>query len=234
MLDLYYWPTPNGWKITILLGELELPYNLIPVNIGTGEQFIAEFGRINPNRRIPALVDHDPADGMPPVELFESAAIMMYLAEKHGRLMPRDLRGRYAVVKWLMWQMSGLGPMCGQAHHFRQYALEKIPYAIDRYTDEVNRLYGVLDEQLQENEYLAGDYSIADIACWAWVKPYKLQGQNLEEFPALKRWFLAIAGRQAVATGWRVGREWIKAQGNVVVTEEARKILFGQRASRRE
>ena len=230
MLDLFYWATPNGWKITILLKELEVPYNLVPVDIGKGDQFKPEFVRVSPNRRIPAVVDHAPADGGEPITLFESGAIMMYLAEKYGRLLPKDVRGRYVVVKWLMWQMSGLGPMCGQAHHFRQYVSEPVPYAIERYTNEVNRLYGVLDVHLKGREYVAGDYSIADIACWAWIKPYKLQGQILDDFPDLKRWFLAIGERPAVSSGWRVGREWIKAQGNTVVTEEAKKILFGQKA----
>ena len=232
MLDLYYWATPNGWKITILLNELNLSYNMIPVDIGKGQQLTPEFTRINPNGRIPALVDHAPADGDESISLFESGAIMMYLAEKHRQLLPRDVRHKYEVVKWLMWQMAGLGPMCGQAHHFRQYTSNPHPYSIERYTKEVNRLYGVLNSQLAKREYVAGEYSIADIACWAWVKPYKLQGQDLEEFPNLKRWFLKVGERPAVATGWRVGREWIKAQGNTVVTEEAKKILFGQIAKK--
>lgn len=228
MIDLYYWPTPNGWKITILLHELDVPYNLIPLNIGKGDQFKPEFLKINPNNRMPAIVDHAPTGGGAAISLFESGAIMMYLAEKYGRFWPQDTRAKYEVVKWLMWQMAGLGPMCGQAHHFRQYAPLPIPYAIERYTNEVNRLYGVLNIRLADREFLAGDYSIADIACWAWVKPYKGQGQNIDEFPNLKRWFLTLAARPAVSTGWRVGREWL--EGGPVVTEESKKVLFGQQA----
>ncbi len=230
MLDLYYWPTPNGCKITILLHELSVPYNLIPLNIAKGDQFKPEFARINPNRRMPAIVDHDPVGGGDPIAIFESGAIMMYLAEKHGRFLPTDTRRKYEVVKWLMWQMGGLGPMCGQAHHFREYAPEQIPYSIERYTDEVNRLYGVLDTQLEARFYVAGEYSIADMACWPWIKPYKGQGQDLEEFPNLKRWFLDINQRPGARDGWRVGREWLG--GGPVVTEESKAILFGQRAIR--
>jgi len=228
MIDLYYWPTPNGCKISILLHELEEPYNLIPLNIGKGDQFNPEYLRLNPNGRMPAVVDSAPKDGGEPVALFESGAIMMYLAEKHGRFWPQALRPRYEVVKWLMWQMAGLGPMCGQAHHFRQYAPEPIPYAIKRYTDEVNRLYGVMNVRLQDREFLAGEYSIADIAAWCWVKPWKLQGQELDEFPRLKRWFEAIGGRPRVRSGWKVGREWLDR--GPVVTEESKSVLFGQRA----
>jgi GST-like protein len=228
MLDLYYWPTPNGCKITILLHELGVPYNLIPVNIAKGDQFKPEFGRISPNRRMPAIVDHNPADGGAPIPVFESGAIMMYLADKHGRFLPSATRPRYEVIEWLMWQMAGLGPMCGQAHHFRQYVAEPIPYAIERYTNEVNRLYGVLDRQLARGAYLAGDYSIADMACWPWIKPYKGQGQDLNAFPNLKRWFLDINERPGARTGWRVGRDWL--EGGPVVTEEAKAILFGQKA----
>jgi len=230
MLDLYYWPTPNGCKITILLHELDQPYNLIPVNIGKGDQFKPEFVRISPNRRMPAIVDHQPANGGKPITLFESGAILMYIAEKHGRFWPQDVPWKYEVTKWLMWQMSGLGPMCGQAHHFREYAPETLPYAVERYTNEVNRLYGVMDSRLADREFLAGEYSIADIACWPWVKPYKLQGQVLEEFPNLKRWFLAINDRPGAKAGWRVGREWL--EDGRVITEESKRILFGQRAVR--
>lgn len=228
MIDLYYWPTPNGCKITILLHELGVPYNLIPVNIGKGDQFKPEFVRISPNRRMPALLDHAPLDGGPPIVLFESGAIMMYLAEKHRRFWPQSVRERYEVVKWLMWQVGGLGPMCGQAHHFRQYTAEPIPYAIERYTNEVNRLYGVLDARLADRDYIAGEYSIADMACWPWIKPYKGQGQVLEDFPNLKRWFLTINQRPGAREGWRVGRDWLG--GGPVVTEEAKAVLFGQRA----
>lgn len=230
MIDLYYWPTPNGCKITILLHELELPYNLVPLNIGTGDQFKPGYAKISPNRRMPAIVDHAPHGGGDPIALFESGAIMMYLAEKHGRFLPSEARARYDVVQWLMWQMGGLGPMCGQAHHFRQYVNTPVPYAADRYTKEVNRLYGVLDARLSDREYVAGEYSIADMACWPWIKPYKLQGQDLEEFPHLKRWFLMLSKMPKVREGWNVGREWLN--GGPVVTEDSKSVLFGQTAMR--
>lgn len=226
-LDLYYWPTPNGCKVTIMLHELGVPYNLHAVNIAAGEQFAPSFVKISPNRRMPALVDREPADDGAPVELFESGAILMYLGEKYGRFWPQTVRQKYEVTKWLMWQMGGLGPMCGQAHHFRQYTNEPVPYAIERYTNEVNRLYGVLDTRLADREFIAGDYSIADMACWPWIKPYKGQGQILEDFPNLKRWFLMINERPGARDGWRVGRDWL--QGGPVVTEESKSILFGQR-----
>lgn len=232
MLDLYYWPTPNGCKITILLHELEVPYNLIPLNIAKGDQLKPTFASISPNRRMPAIVDHAPTGGGEAIPMFESGAILMYLAEKHGRFWPRETRQKYEVAKWVMWQMGGLGPMCGQAHHFRQYAPEAIPYAVERYTNEVNRLYGVLDARLADREYIAGDYSIADMACWPWIKPYKGQGQVLEEFPHLKRWFLALNQRPGVRAGWRVGRDWL--EGGPVVTEESKALLFGQRAVPRQ
>src|SRR5262245_59210504 len=186
MIDLYYWPTPNGWKITIMLEETGLPYRIVPVNIGRGEQFKPEFLAISPNNRMPAIVDHEPPGGGAPVSVFESGAILMYLAEKTGKLMPADLRGRYEVIQWLMWQMGGLGPMAGQAHHFRGYAPEPIPYAIERYTNEANRLYGVMNKRLVDRPYLAGDYSIADIASWPSVVPFERQGQKMEDFPNLK------------------------------------------------
>jgi GST-like protein len=192
MIDLHYWPTPNGWKITILLEETGLPYRIIPVHIGRGDQFKPDFLAISPNNRMPAIVDDDPPGGGAPVSVFESGAILVYLAEKTGQLMPSDLRGRYEVLQWVFWQMGGLGPMAGQAHHFRQYAPEPIPYAIERYTNEVNRLYGVLNKRLADREFLAGAYSIADIASWPWVLPYERQGQKIEDFPHLKRWFEAI------------------------------------------
>lgn len=228
MLDLYYWPTPNGCKITILLHELAVPYNLIPLNIAKGDQFKPEFARINPNRRMPAIIDHAPATGGPPFAIFESGAIMMYLAEKYERFLPVDMRQKYEVVEWLMWQVGGLGPMCGQAHHFRQYAAERIPYAVERFTNEVNRLYGVLNARLSSRTYIAGAYSIADMACWPWIKPYKGQGQDLDEFPNLKQWFLEINQRPGAREGWRVGRKWLG--GGPVVTEESKAILFGQKA----
>src|SRR5262245_14724321 len=174
-----------------MLEEVGLPYQFIPVNIGRGDQFKPDFLAISPNNRIPALVDHEPPDGAGPISIFESGAILLYLAQKTGRFIPRDLHGHYEVVQWLMWQMSAIGPMLGQAHHFRGYAPEKIAYAIDRYTNEANRLYGVMNRRLADREYLAGEYSIADMACWPWIVPYERQGQRLEEFPNLKRWFEA-------------------------------------------
>ena len=228
MIDLYYWPTPNGWKISILLEELDVPYKLIPVNITTGEQFEPDFLKIAPNNRMPAIVDHAPEDGGEPIAIFESGAILLYLAEKHGRFIPTDVRGRYEVMQWLFWQMGGLGPMAGQAHHFRQYAPEQIQYGIDRYTNEVNRLYGVMDKRLADREFLAGEYSIADMAAWPWVVPYKNQGQDLEEFPHLKRWFETLKERPALDRGYRLGRDL--RDKYKVTDEQARKILFGQRA----
>lgn len=226
MIDLHYWPTPNGWKISIALEELELPYNMIPVNIGRGDQFKPEFLAISPNNRMPAIVDHDPPGGGAPLSIFESGAILTYLAEKTGKLSPTDLRGRYEVAQWVHWQMGGLGPMAGQAHHFRGYAPEKIPYAIDRYTNEVNRLYGVLNKRLADREFLAGAHSIADIASYPWVVPFERQGQDLAEFPHLQRWFQAMRERPAVQRGMAVGKDL----GKPVMDEEAKKILFGQKA----
>jgi GST-like protein len=230
MLDVYYWPTPNGCKVTILLHELDVPYKLIPLDIGAGDQFDQVFAKISPNRRMPAIVDHAPIAGDGPLAVFESGAILMYLAEKYGRFWPADIRERYDVAQWLMWQMGGLGPMCGQAHHFRQYVSTALPYATDRYTNEVNRLYGVLDARLADREFIAGPYSIADMACWPWVKPYKGQGQDLDKFENVKRWFLALNKRPGVREGWNVGREWLK--GGPVVTEAAKAVLFGQTAIR--
>jgi GST-like protein len=227
LIDLYYWPTPNGWKISIALEELGLAYRMIPVNIGRGAQFEPDFLAISPNNRIPAIVDRDPEDGGDPISVFESGAILLYLAEKTGRLIPRDPRGRKQVIEWLMWQMGGLGPMLGQAHHFRAYAPERIEYAIDRYTKEANRLYGVLDKQLHGREYIAGDYSIADIACWPWIVPHERQGQKLEDTPHLHRWFERIKSRPAVQRGQELGRELREAGG---MDEKAKQILFGQTA----
>lgn len=230
MLDLYYWPTPNGCKVTILLHELDVPYRLVPLDIGRGDQFDASFSKISPNRRMPAIVDFDPLGGGEPITIFESGAILMYLAEKHARFLPSSPRNRYDVLQWLMWQMGGLGPMCGQAHHFRQYVTASVPYASERYTQEVNRLYGVLDNCLADREFIAGDYSIADMACWPWIKPYKGQGQDLDEFTNLKRWFLMLSKRPKVREGWNIGREWLN--GGPVVTEDSKSILFGQKAVR--
>jgi GST-like protein len=208
MIELYYWPTPNGWKITIALEELGLPYTVRPVNIGRGEQFAPQFLAISPNNRMPAIVDRNPPDGAGPMSLFESGAILQYLAEKTGRLTPQDMRGRHEVAQWVHWQMGGLGPMAGQANHFRRYATEKIDYAITRYTNEVSRLYGVLDRRLAHREFIAGsEYSIADIAAFPWILPWKQQGQELSNFPELQRWFHAIHTRDAVQRGLAVGRD---------------------------
>jgi len=198
MIDLHYWTTPNGHKITLFLEEAGLPYTIFPVNIGKDEQFKAEFLKIAPNNRIPAIVDHQPADGGAPLSLFESGAILLYLAEKTGQFIPQDLRGRQEVSQWLFWQMGGLGPMAGQNHHFNRFAKEKIPYAIERYVNETARLYGVLDKRLADRQFVAGDeYSIADMAIYPWIVPHTYQQQNLDDFPHLKRWFDSIAGREA-------------------------------------
>ena len=228
MIDLHYWPTPNGWKVSIMLEETGLPYRLVPVNIGRGEQFKPDFLAISPNNRMPAIVDHDPPGGGEPVSVFESGAILVYLAEKTGQFQPKDLRGRYEVLQWVMWQMGGLGPMAGQAHHFRQYATEKLPYAIDRYTKEVNRLYGVMNKRLADRDYLAGEYSIADMAAWPWVVPWKNQGQQIEEFPHLNRWFEAVKARPAVDRGFAVGKD---LRSTAPMDDEAKKVLFGQTAA---
>src|SRR5215475_4720561 len=224
-LDVYYWPTPNGWKVTIMLEELGVPYNVIPVNIGKGEQFTPEFLKISPNNRMPAIVDHEPLGGGEPFTIFESGAILEYLAEKYGKFMPKDTRDKYEVLQWLYWQMANLGPNSGQANHFRNYASEKIAYGITRYTDEVNRLYGVMNERLSDRKFLAGEYSIADMASWPWIVPYERMGQDLNEFPHLKRWFDTMKARPAVDKGFAVGRELQQE-----MSEEAKKVLFGQRA----
>ncbi|MGH8864893.1 MAG: glutathione binding-like protein [Burkholderiales bacterium] len=228
MIDLYYWPTPNGHKITIFLEETGTPYNIIPVNIGAGDQFQPAFLNISPNNRIPAIIDHAPADSGPPISVFESGAILLYLAEKTGRFLPKDLRGRIEVLQWLFWQMAGLGPMAGQNHHFTQYAPEKLPYAIDRYVRETSRLYAVLDKQLADRQFLARDFSIADMAAYPWVVPYQRQQQNLDDFPNLKRWFESIRSRPAVVSAYEKGKA-ISSQP--VVDEKSRAILFGQSAA---
>ena len=226
MIDLYYWTTPNGHKITILLEETGLPYDIKPVNIGKGEQFAPEFLKISPNNRIPAIVDHEPVGGGGPLSIFESGAILEYLADKTGRFLPRDERGRAEVMQWLFWQMGGLGPMLGQNHHFRGYSAEKIPYAIERYTKETERLYGVLDERLEDRAFVAGEYSIADMACYPWIVLHERQGQDLNDFPNLKRWFETIEKRDAVQRAYALARTVNPdARG---MTEEAKKILFGQ------
>ncbi|MDR6757263.1 GST-like protein [Mycoplana sp. BE70] len=228
-IELYYWPTPNGFKITIMLEELGVPYEVKYVNIGKGEQFAPDFLKIAPNNRMPAIVDPD-GPGGEPISVFESGAILQYLGRKYGKFYPTEERARVQVEEWLFWQMGGLGPMAGQAHHFRQYAPEKIEYGINRYTNEVNRLYGVMNKRLAEHEYLAGDYSIADMACIGWVRPYENQGQKLEDFPHLKRWFEAVLARPAVQRGIEVGKEERERQASLADDKEAQKILFGQRA----
>jgi GST-like protein len=229
MIDLHYWTTPNGHKITIFLEETGLPYKIVPIAIGKGEQFKPEFLAISPNNRIPAMVDNAPADGGKPVSVFESGAMLLYLADKTGKFIAGDLRGRTATLEWLFWQMGGLGPMSGQNNHFSNYAVEKIPYAMARYRDEVNRLYGVMNKRLAVVNYLAGDYSIADMACYPWVVPYERQGQALEDFPNLKRWFEAIKARPAVARAYELAPK-INPNPPGVRTAEQRAILFGQTA----
>ena len=230
MIELYYWPTPNGHKITLLLEESGLPYAIKPVNIGKGEQFEPGFLAISPNNRMPAIVDTQPADGGEPISVFESGAILQYLAEKAGRFLPADTRGRYQVLEWLYWQVGGLGPMLGQNHHFNRYAPEKIPYAIDRYVNETRRLYGVLNKRLEGRAFIAGkDYSIADMAAYPWIVPYENQGMALEDFPQLKAWFEAIRERPATQRAYALGEE-IKGRFDLTTDEEARKVLFGQGA----
>lgn len=228
MIELYYWTTPNGHKITIFLEETGLPYRVVPVNIGAGDQFKPEFLAVAPNNRIPAIIDTEPADGGPPVSLFESGAILEYLADKTGRFLPRDLRGRAEVMQWLFWQMGGLGPMAGQNHHFVQYAPEQIPYAIDRYVNETGRLYGVLNKRLADRAFMAGDYSIADMAAYPWIVPYERQRQSLDDFPHLRRWFETIRARPAVKCAYALAKTINTAP---VVSDQSRGLLFGQSAA---
>ena len=230
MIDLHYWTTPNGHKITIFLEETGLPYRIFPVNIGKGEQFASGFLTISPNNRIPAIVDTEPADGGKPIQVFESGAILGYLAEKTGRFLPSDVRGRTEVMQWLFWQMGNLGPMSGQNNHFASYAVEKLQYAMDRYRNEVNRLYGVLDRRLADRPYLAGDYSIADMASYPWVVPHERQGQMISDFRNVKRWLDAIAARPAVVRAYALVKDVNPNQGGIRSAEE-RAILFGQTAA---
>lgn len=225
MIELHYWPTPNGHKITMFLEEAGLAYEIKPVDIGRGAQFEADFLKIAPNNRMPAIVDHEPADGGAPISVFESGAILQYLAEKTGQFLPADLRGRTEVMQWLFWQMGGLGPMLGQNHHFKVYAPEPVPYAIDRYVKETTRLYNVLNRRLADRDFVAGAYSIADMACYPWIVPHERQGQNLDDFLHLKRWFEAVRGRPATARAYEKGEPYRTRE---TVDEEARKILFGQ------
>ena len=228
MIDLYYWTTPNGHKITLMLEETGLEYNVIPIDIGAGDQFDPEFLEIAPNNRIPAIVDHSPEDGGEPLSLFESGAILQYLAEKCGRFGGRDTREKWEITQWLMWQMGGLGPMCGQNHHFVTYAPERIPYAMDRYINETARLYAVMDSHLEDREFLAGDYSIADIACYPWVVPHEQQKQDLDEFPDLKRWFETIRARPATVAAYALA-DTINTRATVD-DEKSRSVLFNQGA----
>ncbi len=227
-IELYYWPTPNGFKITIMLEECGLPYEIKPININTGEQFAPSFLKIAPNNRMPAIVDPNGPGGQP-ISVFESGAILQYLGRKTGKFYPVEERARVAVEEWLFWQMGGLGPMAGQAHHFRNYAPEKIEYGINRYTNEANRLYGVMNKRLADYKYFAGDYSIADMAIYPWVRPYKNQGQDLAEFPHLDAWFKRVQARPAVAIGVKVAEE-LRANINLATDKEAQAILFGQKA----
>ncbi len=229
MIDLHYWPTPNGWKISIALEEMELSYRVLPVNIGRGEQLRPEFLAISPNGRMPAIVDHAPADGGPPLSVFESGAILLYLGEKTGRFLPGDLRGRTEVTEWLLWQMGGLGPMLGQHGHFRLYAAEKVPYAIDRYRRETERLYGVLDRRLADREHVCGAYSIADMAIWPWIVTWKQQGIELDRFAHVRRWYDALKQRPALRRGYDVGKE-AKRAAAAGFDEQAREHLFGGRS----
>ncbi len=223
MIDVYTWPTPNGHKVHIALEELGLAYRVQPINIGQGDQFAASFLDISPNNKIPAIVDDNGPDGQP-ISLFESGAILLYLAEKTGQLMPSDPRERYATLEWLMFQMGGLGPMLGQAHHFRQYAPETIDYAVNRYTNEAARLYGVMDRRLADRDWLAGGaYSMADIACYPWIRPHDNQGQSLDDFPHLKQWFERISARPAVERGVQV----LADARPPALDEKAKEQLFG-------
>jgi GST-like protein len=229
MIDLHYWTTPNGHKITIFLEETALPYKIIPVDIGKGEQFKREFLAHSPNNRIPAIVDHEPADGGKLLSVFESGAILLYLADKTKKFVPQDLRGRTDTIQWLFWQMGNLGPMAGQNNHFNNYALDKIPYAMDRYRNEVNRLYGVLNTRLADRPFIAGDYSIADMASYPWIVPYERQGQKLEDFPNVKRWFETVHARPAVVRAYEKAKA-VNPNASGVRTPEQRAILFGQNA----
>jgi GST-like protein len=223
VIDLYFWPTGNGKKITIMLEETGLPYRVIPVNINKGDQFKPEFLAMNPNGKMPVIVDHDASGGA--ITIFESGAILQYLAEKTGKLMPSELHGRYRVLQWVYWQVGALGPMAGQAHHFLKYSPQKVEYAMHRFKTEVARIYKVMDTQLGSTEYLAGDYSIADIACWPWVYRYDWQGQDLKDFPNVKRWFEALGARPALKKGSEVNAELMQQP----MTDADKKLLFNLR-----
>jgi GST-like protein len=229
MIDLHYWPTPNGHKITMFLEETGEPYTIKPVDIGKGEQFDPAFLNISPNNRIPAIVDHAPADGGAPLPVFESGAILLYLAQKLRKFIPADVRGQVEVTQWLFWQVGGLGPMAGQNHHFVAYAPEPIPYAIDRYVRETGRLYAVLNKRLADRRFVAGEhYSIADMACYPWTVSHERQRQNLDDFPHLRRWFHTVADRPATQRAYALGPKY---RVQATLTEESRKILYGQSAA---
>jgi len=231
MIDLYFWPTPNGWKISIALEEMALEYRVCPINIGRGDQFEPEFQRISPNGRIPAIVDHAPKDGDTSFALAESSVILGYLAEKTGQFMPIDRRKHFEAQQWLTWQMAHLGPMLGQHGHFALYATEKIPYAIERYRTEVTRLFKVLDKQLENREYICDEYSIVDMACWPWIVTYKSQKIDLDEFPNLRRWYDSLKSRPGLRRGYDLLKESKSSRGDEVPDKEARKNLFkGTRA----
>jgi GST-like protein len=229
MIDLYYWTTPNGHKVTLFLEEAGLDYQIKPINISRGDQFEPDFLKIAPNNRIPAIVDHKPVDGGEPISIFESGAILLYLADKTQTFIPQDLRGRNECLQWLFWQMGGLGPMAGQNHHFVQYAPEKLPYAIERYVKETGRLYGVLNKHLADSrDFICGDqYTIADMASYPWVVPHERQQQDLADFPALAKWFERIKARPATVKAYALAET---VNQNKTVDEESKKILFGQDA----
>lgn len=231
MIDVHFWPTPNGHKITVFLEEASVPYRIVPVNIGRGEQFTPEFLRLSPNNRMPAIVDHEPPGGGAPISVFESAAILQYLAEKTGQFMPKDLRGKTAVLEWLAWQVAHVGPTLGQLGHFKVYAKEKIPYAIERFTNEAHRLFGVLERQLEGREHVAGEYSIADMALYPWMRASAERSDvDCAEFPRARAWLDRVGARSAVVRGMDVGKELREAPG---LDDEARRHLFGQRAQKK-
>ncbi len=229
MIDFYLSDTPNGQKMRLFVEESSIPCRIIPVSLSKGEQFKPDFLAISPNNKIPAMVDRDPVDGGEPIALFESGAMLLYLADKIGRFIPQDLRGRLEVTKWLFWQMAGLGPMAGQIGHFNIYAPEKVPYAIDRYSREVSRLYGVLDRQLEGREYIGGAYSIADMACYPWIVPHKSHGQDLASFPNVLRWFETVRARPATARAFKDAEDSYSPT-QAPLSDEERRILFGQGA----
>ncbi|MEO6967665.1 MAG: glutathione S-transferase N-terminal domain-containing protein [Rhodanobacteraceae bacterium] len=224
MIDFYFWPTPNGYKIALFLEETRLPYRIKPVDIGKGDQFEPDYLKISPNNKMPAIVDRDPVDGGDLVSVFESGAILLYLAGKTGKFIPRDPRARMQAIEWLFWQVSGLGPMVGQNHHFLRYAPEKIPYAVERYLNETRRLYRVLDKRLHGRDFIAHEYSVADMACYPWIVPYAKDGMRIEDFPNLHRWFGAIAARPATQRAYALGKRW---EHDKPMSDEERKILFG-------